>query len=99
LAIPFFDRLFLEQSRRQRLSLQTLSLSIDTIALEQRLLVLEAEVATLKQRAKVNPTMDNWLDRFQTMRVLRRCWSLDELSVTWIVRLIKIAYEIKCERF
>jgi hypothetical protein len=36
---------------------------LDTIALEQRLLVLEAEVAALKQQAKVNPTMDNWLDR------------------------------------
>jgi hypothetical protein len=36
---------------------------IDTATLEQRLVVLEAEVTALKQQAKSNPTAGNWLER------------------------------------
>jgi uncharacterized protein YigA (DUF484 family) len=36
---------------------------IDTATLEQRLVVLEAEVTALKQQAKANPTAANWLER------------------------------------
>jgi hypothetical protein len=36
---------------------------IDTATLEQRLVVLEAEVTALKQQAKVNPTPGSWLDK------------------------------------
>jgi hypothetical protein len=35
---------------------------IDAATLEQRLVLLEAEVTALKQQAKVNPTSGSWLD-------------------------------------
>jgi hypothetical protein len=36
---------------------------IDAATLEERLVLLEAEVTALKQQAKVNPTSGSWLDK------------------------------------